>query len=196
MMAPDDDFLKALEESCRDEGQDASLDDLVLVGRSAMPIAPRAALRERLLREAAQPGRLNDFAALVAQELDLSEERASELLNSLDDPSVWKSPGFPATEFCWVEGGGRVENAVRGFVRVEAGADFPEHEHVGRERVLVIQGGLIDSVTGEWSGAGALLKRSAGSSHGFHVPEGGPALLILSVIHEGVRLGGTLMTPQ
>ncbi len=156
---------------------------------------PSEALRARLLTSAAQPGRLARFAVQVARLLDLSLERAKALLERIDDPAGW-STELPGVSFLWVDGGPSVADAVRGFVRVQAGLDFPEHEHFGEERVLIMQGAYRDGVTGKLWTAGEESVMVAGSAHGFSVPAGGPDLLKLAVIQRGLRVGPQTYTPR
>lgn len=159
------------------------------------PIEPSAPLRARLLSSARPETRLLRFAGAVAELLEISLERAGQLLARLDDRSAF-SVELPGVSLFWVEGGPSLANAVRGFVRVEAGRDFPEHEHLGDETVLVLQGRYVDSATGQVFGPGELACMPAGSSHGFHVPAGGPDLLKLAVVHLGLRAGDKVYAPR
>ena len=120
---------------------------------------------------------------------------SGKILTKVDDPKNF-SLELPGISFCWVEGGPSVQDAVRGFVRVESGVAFPEHEHFGEENVLVLQGSYTDSVTGEVFRPGDIATMSAGSSHGFVVPANGPDLLKLSVVRKGLRAGDKRYEPR
>ncbi|MEY4577744.1 MAG: hypothetical protein RL701_2447, partial [Pseudomonadota bacterium] len=111
------------------------------------PVAPTTALRARLFADIPATGRLARYAEAVAELLDIGRQSAHELLDKLEDKTHF-SLELPGIEFFWVDGGPRVANAVRGFLRVAAGAHFPDHEHLGDEHVLVLQGSFIDSTRG------------------------------------------------
>jgi quercetin dioxygenase-like cupin family protein len=174
----------------------ARADLIAAIAEIVEPIPPAPSLRQRLVDGIRVGGRLHRFAPAVARLLDLTEERARALLDALDHRDAWEDPGIPGVGFAWVEGGPAAERCVRGFVRVESGRTFPEHEHVGTERVLVLQGTLTDSVTGERFAPGSIIERPPGTTHAFDVTVGGPDLLQLSVVEEGVILGGVRMNPR
>jgi quercetin dioxygenase-like cupin family protein len=153
------------------------------------------ALRERLLEDAAKSGRLWPFAAQVAELLDLGLDKAKELLDRIDDPSAWVEE-LPGISFLWVEGGPRVADAVRGFVRVRAGLAFPEHEHLGDEITLVLQGGFQDLDRQQVVRPGELDRMPTGTSHGFVALDGGADLLKLAVVHKGLRAMGRSYLPR
>lgn len=187
-----DAFVRELAESA---GVDAPARGLERSVEALDRIEPSAQLRTRLLSSATPETRLLRFTAAVARLLEVSLERASELLARLDDRSAF-SVELPGVSLLWVEGGPSLANAVRGFVRVEAGCEFPEHEHLGDETVLVLQGRYVDTSTGEVFGPGDLAHMPAGSSHGFRVPAGGPNLLKLAVVHVGLRAGDKVYEPR
>jgi len=169
---------------------------LELLGHVLAPAeAPCAALRERLLAAATHEGRLWRFASEVAELLDVSLERARALLDRLDDPSVWTvvSPGIA---LFWVEGGPRVQSATRGFVRIAAGVRTPDHEHVGRETMFVLQGALHDLGNGLVGRPGDLLQNEGGSSHAIEALPHGVDVLQLAIAEGGIRIGGTLFGPR
>ncbi len=158
-------------------------------------VQPEPTLRERLLAAAIPADRFARFASAVAQLLQVSVDKAKDILARVDDPSQFNVE-LPGVSFCWVEGGPALANAVRGFVRVQHGVVFPEHEHFGDETVLILQGSYVDSVTGEVFRPGDSARMSPGSSHGFRVPEGGPDLLQLAVVHKGLRAGDKRYEPR
>jgi anti-sigma factor ChrR (cupin superfamily) len=71
---------------------------------------------------------------------------------------------------------------------------FPEHEHLGREEVLVVQGSLRDSDEQQVLGPGEETRKQAGTSHRIEVLPG-PALVYLVIIREGVRIGPRVLRP-
>jgi hypothetical protein len=156
---------------------------------------PGAELRSRLMAALSETGRFERFAGTVSQLLDIEPSRALQLLDQLDDRSLFYEL-MPGIELYWVDGGPRVANAVRGFVRVAAGTEFPEHEHHGEERVLVLQGAFCDPTQGRTFRPGEVSVMPKGSSHLHIIPEDGPDLLLLSVIQEGVTVGDERFWPN
>ena len=156
---------------------------------------PATDLRARLMAALPATSRFGRFAGVVAQLLDVAQERAERLLDQLDDRSRFYEL-MPGIELYWVEGGPRVANAVRGFVRVAAGLEFPEHEHHGEEHVLVLQGAFRDPTQDRTFRPGEVSVMPKGTSHLHIVPEDGPDLLILSVIQEGVSVGEQRFWPN
>jgi hypothetical protein len=159
------------------------------------PIAPSAGLRARLLENIPATGRFSRFAESVAKLLDLGLDQARALLDTLDDESRY-SKELPGISFFWVDGGPRVANAVRGFLRVEAGTDFPEHEHLGVETVLVLQGTFTDPARGQTFLPGDIDSMPANSSHAYTIPKDGPDLLMLSVTQIGAKMLGMTFYPR
>jgi quercetin dioxygenase-like cupin family protein len=79
---------------------------------------------------------------------------------------------------------------------VAAGTTFPEHEHLGEETVLVLQGAFTEPGSGRTVRAGETDVLSAQSSHTFHAPPDGPDLLMLQVTAVGVRVGEHTYLPR
>jgi len=188
-----DAFLRDLEE-LEDAPELVGL-GLTTLSEALEPVAPSADSRARLMAAVPAHGRYERFAAKVAQLLDLSVERARALLDKLDDASQF-SMEMPGIALCWVEGGPRVANAVRGFVRVAAGTHFPEHAHLGEEQVLVIQGSYSDPGRGRVFVPGDVDVMAPGTAHDYVVPEGGPDLVMLSVTQVGLRIGEQVYSPR
>jgi len=159
------------------------------------PVAPPPGLRARVLENIPASGRYARFAESVAKLLDLGIDRAKALLDTLDDASRF-SKELPGISFFWVDGGPAVANAVRGFLRVEAGVDFPEHEHLGLETVLVLQGAFTDPARGRTFVAGDIDTMPANSSHAYTIPKDGPDLLLLSVTQVGAKMLGMTFLPR
>ncbi|HKU36911.1 MAG TPA: cupin domain-containing protein [Polyangiales bacterium] len=191
-----DGFLRDLcELVSSDEADLLSGHGLAEFGEALPNAEPPPELRSRLLDGLSTQGRFARFAERTAQLLDISLERARALLDRLDDLTLFE-PAFPGASFFWCEGGPRVANAVRGFVRVQAGTDFPEHEHIGDEIVLVLQGTFHDTTTGVTHHVGDEVLMPAGTSHAYTVPADGTDLLKLSVTREGLRAFGQSFLPR
>jgi anti-sigma factor ChrR (cupin superfamily) len=92
-------------------------------------------------------------------------------------------------ELLHVEGGPRVKGAITGFVRLGSGVSFPEHEHLGDEEVLILQGSCVDSIDHRVSRAGDRVRMPCGTVHSFSVREG-PDLVYLAVVGTGLRVNG------
>ncbi|MFO0696444.1 MAG: cupin domain-containing protein [Polyangiales bacterium] len=167
------------------------VDALVALAEALPPSGPEASGRARLLGLAAPEGRLDRFAADVARLLDLAPEAASALLARASTPAPYEPGPFPGVSLFHVVGGPAVAGAITGFVRLVAGAEFPEHEHLGDEAVLILQGRLIDSGGAE-RGPGEVVPMPAGSRHGV-VAKAGPDLVYLAVLREGLRIGDVEM---
>lgn len=176
-----------LQEIHRAEARVASL------GLLARPVAPPPELRARVLAAVAADGRFGRFVDRVAQILDVTMARARELLRGIDEPSSWVDGPDAGCDLFHLEGGSATMQAVCGFVRIKPGATFPEHQHVGVETVLVLQGSFRDTL-GSTVHAGTEVEMAGGTSHGL-LALPGPDLIYLARIFDGVVIGGTLMAP-
>lgn len=161
---------------------------------SASPAAaPSRDLRARLLSTVRVSHRFPDLEARCAELLDLDRASAARLLLSIDDAGSWTEGPRPAVELFHVDGGPAVAGAVTGFVRIACGESFPEHEHLGDESVLVLQGALEDE-DGTVYRPGDLAKKPRGSRH--HLRATGPVRLVyLAVVREGVVIDGEALRP-
>ena len=182
----------ALAEALAEEVRELS-EQLVPAMTLALPeTEPPAALRERLLASAARPaGRFAPFIARLARLIDRSKTHAAELLERIarDAADTWESAAAlgPGIELVHLEGGPAVAGADVGFVRMPGGARFPMHEHLGSERVLILQGRLRDD-DGRIYGPGDAAAMEAGSKHEFSALPGPP--LIYAVVVHGMRFPG------
>jgi quercetin dioxygenase-like cupin family protein len=164
-------------------------DVLPAIAAQVTGLRPSAGLRARILEAATGEGRFERFAAVTAELLDLPVAGAQALLDRLSDPGIW-SPGLvPSMTLCHVQGGPRVKGAITGFVRIASGSGFPDHEHLGDEEVLIIQGSCIDSIGGKLFAPGDRVAMPSGSIHSFDVRPG-PDLVYLAVVFGGIRVGG------
>ena len=91
-------------------------------------------------------------------------------LARLNDPDVWTFASLPGIARVKVAGGPRVAKAETLFVRFSPGVRFPEHQHVGLERVLVLEGSYQDS-NGVLHRAGELREWPSETAHSFRVGE-------------------------
>jgi hypothetical protein len=158
------------------------------------PVAPPAGLRERLLGAARPEDRLARYADPIAKLLEIDLEAARALIARIDDPSAWFD-FLPGIELLPAPGGPSVQNALRGFVRVRAGVEFPQHEHLGDEAVMIMQGYYADGGTGQVFGPGDVPHHAERSQHCFRVLADGPDLLGLVVAQGGLRAEGQTFLP-
>jgi len=149
-----------------------------------------AALRSRLLASVARPPqRFAPFVQRLAAMVDVALDRAQAMLEQIADPAAWEfAPKLgPGIALIHLDGGPRVAAADVGFVRVPAGQLFPEHQHHGVERVLILQGSLDDS-SGERLTAGDTVVLEPGSQHHFRACAGEPLIYAVTVF--GVTFPG------
>lgn len=149
------------------------------------PIEPTAIRRARLLEATARPGRLARFAAPIAALIDVTVDKARELLERLGDASSWQRDLVPGLDALWVEGGPAAAACIRGFARLAAGAPFPVHRHLGRETTLVLEGAMIES-SGRVVRPGESLTLDADVRHSYRAAPGGTDLLFFVVVREGI----------
>ena len=188
-MSDRDAFLRELLESGATEEE-----AMELLAGAVAPAAPSAALRARLLETIGRGGRLERFADAIAALLDVTADRARELLDGIDRATSFSAGLFPGMEAFAFAGGPRVAGLVTGFIRMKPGTVFPEHLHVGRERVFVVSGRLRDS-DGSLVGPGEEKVMEPGTSHSFTVLDG-PDLVYLAVVETGIEIGGELIGPD
>ena len=175
-------------------GDGAPLEGAETLALAVDAVAPLPALRSRLERSLAQTHRFDDLEDVVASLADVSIDRARALLLQLDAPGTTWEPGpAPGIELVHFEGGPRVRDAVTGFVRHAPGSTFPEHDHVGDESVLVLQGAFEDS-DGVVYRSGDVAARGPCSSHSYRAV--GPLPLVtMAVVQGGVILDGVAVPP-
>jgi hypothetical protein len=153
-----------------------------LVGLESSPLA-----RGRVLDELRPYDRFERFEAAVAELLQLPRADAAVALRCIDDPSAWLPQG-PGVSYLPVASGPNAGFFLAGFLRVEAGLEFPEHEHLGEEITLVLQGAFEESNSGVLFRPGEPSYMPPGSRHRFRVPADGPHLVGLATVKRGLRL--------
>jgi len=152
--------------------------------------SPPQLLRERLLSTVARP-RLR-FAPLfgpLSELFDLGDTALANLFEHAESPEAWATSQIPGTRLFHLQGGPRVAHADNGLVRVAAGTRFPQHRHLGLERVLVLDGGYRDEPSGRLYLAGAWHELEPGSSHAYSALPERELLIAVSVV-TGVDVEG------
>jgi quercetin dioxygenase-like cupin family protein len=174
-------------------------EDDALLARLA-DILPRSSpdneTRSRLLATVGQGGRLHRFSAEVARLLDITEARARELLDGVDDKQSWEASALTGVTLFHVQGGPKTEGAITGFVRVETDGCFPMHTHSGPETVLIVQGRCRDSRDGAILRPGDIgtISPDEGAHEVLALP--GPPLVYLAVVFTGIAVGDLVFTPE
>lgn len=172
--------------------------DRDLLSDIAGALASRAAdgaAKKRLLDRVKQGGRLHRFADTVAEMLDIDDATARTLLDGIDQRTSWEASPLDDVTLYHVEGGESVKGAITGFVRIPPGGVFPEHDHSGDEKVLIVQGHCRDTYDGRILAPGDIAGMSPSS--GKHSVEAlaGPPLVYLAVVFEGITVGGQKLGP-
>jgi hypothetical protein len=154
---------------------------------------PSPKVRERLLHSLAQTNRFEMFAAQVAALIDVGLDKAREILARIDDATAWAATQVPGIFAYDPPHGPAVADAVVGWVRVKPGHVFPEHEHMGDEAMLVVQGSCVDSY-GTVMRRGDLIRLVPGTKHDFKA-QPGPDFIYLGVAKNGIIMFGEHLKP-
>ena len=159
----------------------ALADDLALVTATEEPV-PSPALRDRVLAaHATDPvgalgGRLGEF-------LDLAGDTLDTLITDirLAPAAPWVATGIPGVSMLAVTTGPGVRGAAH-IMHLAPGANVPPHRHLGRERMLILDGYAAES-GGREVGPGDLIDSAAQSQHHFDILVDAPCLF--AVVLEG-----------
>jgi quercetin dioxygenase-like cupin family protein len=149
-----------------------------------------ASLRERLLSSVARPElRFAPLYGALAELFDLHDQQLAVLFQRAATPAAWTRAPVPDTLLLHLQGGPRVADADNGLVKLGAGARFPQHRHLGAERVLVLDGSYRDEPSGRVYRPGDLHEMHEGSRHAYVAAPGRDLLLAVSVVR-GVDVDG------
>jgi hypothetical protein len=152
--------------------------------------AAPAGLRERLMASVAKPElRFAPLYGALSELFDLSDDALRALFVRAAAPQAWTAAPVPDTWLLHLQGGPRVAGADNGLVKIRAGARFPQHLHLGGERVLVLDGSYQDAPSGRVFRAGDLHEMPEGSAHSYLAAPEGDLLLAVSVVR-GVDVEG------
>ena len=173
------------------------LRELEAVDAASSPTASAAPseLRARLLASAQTTHRFEDVLAQIAQDADLSDDATAALLLAIDEPTRWSPGPMPGLSLLHFDGGPKTAGAITGFVRIDPGARFPEHDHGGEEIGVILQGQLRDTATGLAHGRGDRVVHHPGTEHALEAISRIP-VIYLAIAHVGVVLGGQLIGPE
>src|SRR5262245_15900151 len=107
---------------------------------------PSAKGRARLLATVSTgPERYGPFFSKVARIVDLGLEKIEAVFAEAEDRTKWEAGPFPGIELFHFAGGPAAAHADTGFIRFAPGFVFPEHKHLGREVVMLLEGAYLDS---------------------------------------------------
>jgi putative transcriptional regulator len=161
------------------------------LGALALPDAPQEvgeALKGRLMAQLDPSARFEPFVEQIARLVGLGAQKVRELLGWIEEPGRWEEGPSETSRLLHLPYGPSVAASNVGFVWVKAGARFPVHTHLGRETVLVLQGGLRED-DGAVLRRGGQMEAQDGSAHGFEALEGAD-LIYLVVLESGVLFEG------
>jgi putative transcriptional regulator len=148
-------------------------------------IAPAPDLKARLIASAGG-GRFEKFADRMAKLLDVTIDRARELLGLIERPSSWENP-VPGVSLIHFDGGPAYAAADCGFVRIAPGCKFPWHTHRGEEVSVILSGAMRD-VDGRVLRAGDELIHQQGTQHELAADGDEPVIYVARAMN-GIEVG-------
>jgi len=156
------------------------------------PVLPRPVVRERLLRAAAGRDRLaqplrDALSALYSH----SADETDALIERMNRASSWLPSPLPGLSVIPLADADLPESFMpegpsRLLVRIEAGSQFPRHQHVGDEHMLILEGGLTTD-GGEHFGVGTCAISAPDSVHEFTIDDDGDCIAAVR-LSDGIRL--------
>ena len=147
------------------------------------PLALRASILDAV---ATGPARFAPMLDRLGALFDVVADTARDYVGRLTDPDGWVDL-LPGITFLDLVGGPAAAGGRVGLVKMDRGARFPVHRHVGVERVLVLQGGIRDA-SGDEAQAGDLVEMPSGSEHWFEAL--GDEGLVYAVVVQDVEILG------
>ncbi|MFZ5475645.1 MAG: cupin domain-containing protein [Myxococcota bacterium] len=169
-------------EACRGACREIA-DALGAYALALEPSPPSPDLRGRIVGAAR-----DTHVGAVARHFHLDADAARDVLAAAEDATRWVEGPVPSMRLYHLKGGAPTAGADCGLVRMERGAAFPEHRHVGVERVLVLQGAIHDS-DGRVYGSGDSSERLAGTRHSYRAGEACD-LVFAIVLFGGIEIVG------
>ena len=155
---------------------------------------PNAAERiDAIMDEVSRTNRFAHLAGTVAELLAIGRDEALTWLAGLDEPSNWGPGVLPGTRM-WAVPTDREDLGVV-WLKMPPGMEFPQHEHLGDETVLVVQGRYIDH-EGRLHPPGSILREEPGTDHSFRIAEDGPEFICLALVGSGIRIGDAEVTRE
>jgi putative transcriptional regulator len=150
-----------------------------------LAVAPSTDVKARLIASAGG-GRFEKFGDRMAKLLDVTIDRARELLGLIERPSSWENP-VPGVSLIHFDGGPAYAAADCGFVRIAPGCKFPWHTHRGEEVSVILSGAMRD-VDGRVLRAGDELLHQQGTQHEL-TAEGDEPVIYVARAMNGIEVG-------
>ncbi|MBL8717391.1 MAG: cupin domain-containing protein [Myxococcales bacterium] len=152
---------------------------LLAANDGAVEVIPSGGVRQRMLEQVTGPERYAPFTRRIAAFFDVSEESARESLVGLT-----RGPYEPLGISGFARHPAPLGCPLRGamFLVLDPGTRCPPHRHLGRERLLVLEGAFAET-DGARYGPGDLAEKPTSSSHSFQVAEQGPCVCAYTIEH-------------
>jgi len=149
-------------------------------------VEPAPDVKARLLASVGG-GRFEKFADRMAKLLDVTVDRARELLALIERPASWfTDPRIPGVTLIHFEGGPACAAADCGFVRIAPGCTFPWHTHLGEEVAVILSGEMRDH-DGNVMRAGDEMRHP--QAHHDQLTAGDEGVLYVTRAINGIELG-------
>ncbi len=149
---------------------------------------PDSSLRSRILDSINSTNPLSGFSERLTRFLDLDTQSVNQILSQAvnsEDPA-WETSPMPGTTLLHFAGGASMAQADCGLVKLDPGARFPTHRHLGDEWAFVLQGEVLED-NGNRLLPGDISYCEAESEHGF-IAAGTQPLILVVVLHEGLEI--------
>ena len=148
-------------------------------------VTPPADLKARLIASVGG-GRFEQFSDRMAKLLDVTIDRARELLGLIERPASWENP-VPGVSLIHFDGGPAYAAADCGFVRIAPGCKFPWHTHRGEEVSVILSGAMRDH-DGRVLRAGDELVHQQDTQHEL-ICEGDEPVIYVARAMNGIEVG-------
>jgi anti-sigma factor ChrR (cupin superfamily) len=94
----------------------------------------------------------------------------------VEQPDAWAPFLIEGLEMIPVTAGPKCAGAIATLVRLQPGVRFPEHNHIGEETMLLLDGGFCETDGGEEAWRGDEMFRGDGTGHAFVALPGVPCI--------------------
>ena len=159
---------------------------VVALANALPPASPALTLRARLLRSATRSTPYGVFADRIARLFDWDVADAVALLGRLHDDGAWGPAPLDGALVIPVVPGPKYARALASLGKFRPGVQFPMHEHLGEETMVVLSGAL-ESSHGRTLFRGDELVMSRGTRHAFAII-GNDDCIAASVAMGGIEL--------
>ncbi len=170
------------------------LSDVISDAVAPESISPPSDIRSRLLEDVSKLAPYSLYHDAMAKILLGSTEALEKEMKAMPHPRSWVDGPIPRCRLYPCAANAAPRDAIRTLVLMESGSHFPDHEHLGDETVLILQGSMLKE-DGQVSRPGDVLHMAKGTTHAFDVPEG-LDLIYLAVVERGLQIGDLLVTPD